>query len=153
ALGAHIIHQADMLDALSVHPQVLQRLPIRPIAYTVLGSTNNRLCRLGHTNERGPPTFVSHCTNRTPHIDIYPVKAQLTANVGGLIEVLWPASKDLSYNGTLGGSIEKDAKDAVTAAPEPFNVGKLGQNYIGASIKAMHGTVRCIRNAIHWGQC
>ena len=68
------------------------------------------------------------------------------------IKVFRLAAEYLRHDGPFRGRVEKIAEDAVATAPEPFDIGKLCQHHVWASIEAMHGAAWRVSDSVHRGK-
>ncbi len=114
---AVVVHLPDMRDALRVHLQVFQRLPVGPVAHTLLCSADNLLRRLRYANQRRASTFIGDGARRAAHVDVHAVETKLADDVCRFVEVFWAAAEDLRHDRPLRWRIQEVAEDAITAAP------------------------------------
>src|SRR6266699_3772289 len=89
--------------------------------------------------------MVSDCFSRASHIDIETVEAEFADDMCRFIKVFRLAAEYLCHDGPFRGRVEKIAEDAVATTPEPFDIGKLSQHHVGASIETMHGAAWSVR--------
>src|SRR2546423_1571129 len=149
---ALFVHLTNTPDALPVHFQVFQRLTVSPVSYALLGGANNGFRGFGYTDQCRPAAMVSDCSGRASHIDIETVEAEFADDMCCFIKVFRLASEYLCHDGPFRGRVEKIAEDAVATTPEPFDIGKLSQHHVGASIETMHGAAWSVSDAIHRGK-
>src|SRR2546423_13968111 len=149
---ALFVHLTMSLDAFRLHFQVFQRLPISPVSYALLCGANNGFCGFGYTDQCRPAAMVSDCFGRASHIDIKTVEAEFADDMCRFIKVFRLAAEYLCHNGPFRGRVEKIAEDAVATAPEPFDIGKLSQHHVGASIETMHRAAWRVSDTVHRGK-
>jgi hypothetical protein len=85
-------------------------------------------------------------------LEIEAVKAQFAHDMCRFVEVFGPTAEYLRHHGAFRRCIEEVAEDALTATPQPLDVGELGEYYVRPSVETMHGAAWCIGDAIHWCQ-
>jgi hypothetical protein len=85
-------------------------------------------------------------------LDIETVEAEFADDVCCFIKVFRLAAEYLCHDGPFRGCIQKITEDTIATTPEPFDIGKLCQYYVGAPVETMHGATWRVSDSVHRGK-